>query len=276
MEVLRDLSEDNADELDVAMLDDYMKASYEGIVDVPHSPSSNETLPKDTVGNAGPDWLLGKIVEQVVDVAAGKYDKPEFPVIPLSPLGFCVIGKPFSGKHTTASLLQSRFGLELVEVQQALDDAVNSIPSECRDNKKASPSNLTPQQALGMKVQAILAKGKPVPDEIMTAVIAEKIRRIEQRCRSERGSGVPPLCGGWVLVNFPQSVVQAAAFEKELSGFEMPKVPEKGIPNVSLRVSCAVKKLTTDCSRLVVEAQRKCSLAWRLRQLHNFRRLKWP
>jgi adenylate kinase len=99
------------------------------------------------------------------------------------------LGPPGSGKGTQAKLLAERLQVPDIATGEMLRTAV----------LEGTP--------LGGKVKAIMESGDLVPDEIMIALIRERI-------------AAPDAARGFVLDGFPRTVDQALALERILNGNE--------------------------------------------------------
>jgi adenylate kinase len=99
------------------------------------------------------------------------------------------LGPPGSGKGTQARLLAERLRMPAISTGEMLRAAVHEGTS------------------LGGKVKAVMEKGDLVSDDLIIALIREKI-------------AAPDAAGGFVLDGFPRTVDQAVALEKILSGNE--------------------------------------------------------
>ena len=113
-----------------------------------------------------------------------------------------LIGPPSGGKGTQAMLLSSRLGLVHFATGDILRDAI---------------ARETP---LGLEVKPVVESGRLVSDELMTALIRERVEADDTR-------------GGFVLDGFPRTLPQAEALDEMLReiGRELSIVFELQIPD---------------------------------------------
>ncbi len=97
------------------------------------------------------------------------------------------LGPPGSGKGTQASQLAKRLGVPAISTGEILREAVRK------------------KTALGQKAQAVMERGELVSDDLIVALIGERLAEADAR-------------RGFILDGFPRTLAQARAFETMLSG----------------------------------------------------------
>ena len=115
------------------------------------------------------------------------------------------LGPPGSGKGTQAKLLAERLRVPAISTGDIL---------------RAAVKDRTP---LGLKAQAIMEKGELVSDDLIVALIRERIAEKDAR-------------GGFILDGFPRTLEQGRALEKMLAdgGESLTAAIDFGVPESAL------------------------------------------
>ncbi|WP_139862132.1 adenylate kinase [Bradyrhizobium ivorense] len=116
-----------------------------------------------------------------------------------------LLGPPGSGKGTQAIRLAKQLGIPQLSTGDMLRAAVSAGTS------------------IGAKAKAIMERGELVPDELVVAIVAERISR-------------PDAKYGFILDGFPRTIVQAAALDDILraAGLRLDSVLELDVDEAAL------------------------------------------
>src|SRR5208283_105064 len=114
-----------------------------------------------------------------------------YPSIAEEILIIVLLGPPGAGKGTQARQIQERYGLPQISTGDLFRAAMAS------------------ESPLGRSVKAYTESGRLVPDEVTSAVVAERIA--EPDCRK-----------GFMLDGFPRTLPQAQALDALLAARKMP------------------------------------------------------
>ncbi len=98
-----------------------------------------------------------------------------------------LVGPPGAGKGTQAQMLKQAFSIPHISTGDLLRQAVRE------------------ETPLGQQARTYMDKGELVPDELVTAMVAERLRHAD--CAS-----------GFLLDGFPRTIAQADALTGELTG----------------------------------------------------------
>lgn len=127
-----------------------------------------------------------------------------------------LLGPPGAGKGTQAKILQKQYHIPQLSTGDMLRQAISA------------------ETDTGLKAQVFMNQGKLVPDDVMIALIEERIKDSDAQ-------------NGFILDGFPRTVPQAIALDKMLdkNGIDLDAVIEMTVNEAILvdrivgRVSCA-------------------------------------
>jgi len=135
-----------------------------------------------------------------------------------------LVGPPGAGKGTQAQMLKQTFSIPHISTGDLLRQAV----------KEGTP--------LGKQARAYMDKGELVPDELVTAMVAERLQHSD--CAS-----------GFLLDGFPRTITQADALAEELSRSEkrLDGVVSIMVPRADLVERLSGRRVCRECGTMYHE-----------------------
>jgi len=126
-----------------------------------------------------------------------------------------IVGKPFSGKKTVAKRLADELKLQIIDLNELISESLvyNQVPSQDSDTEIENSKTI-----ISEKIKTCLNAGKEIGETILVSLVSIKIFELNNN----------PENNGWILLDFPRTLNQAKLLEKELSGFEEPKISIPG------------------------------------------------
>ena len=131
-------------------------------------------------------------------------------------LNLVMIGPPGAGKGTQAVRLCRQYGIPKVSTGDMLREAVHA------------------GSALGQEVKDIIGAGRLVSDEVIIAVVRERLAK-------------PDTAAGFVLDGFPRTVAQARALDEILEGRGPLVVIVFKVPELELMRRLTWRRVCEDC-----------------------------
>lgn len=135
-----------------------------------------------------------------------------------------LVGPPGAGKGTQAQMLKPAFSLPHISTGDLLRQAVRE------------------ETALGQQARTYMDKGELVPDELVTAMVAERLQHAD--CAS-----------GFLLDGFPRTIAQADALAGELirSGKRLDGVVSIMVPRADLVERLSGRRVCRECGTMYHE-----------------------
>lgn len=132
-------------------------------------------------------------------------------------LHLVMLGPPGAGKGTQAERLAREFGIPRISTGDILREAIQSGSD------------------LGRAVQAVMARGELVGDDLIVGIVRERLSR-------------PGAAGGFVLDGFPRTVPQAEALDALMAGRPDPVVVvDLAVPDEELVRRVRARRVCADC-----------------------------
>ena len=163
---------------------------------IPKLPESNEfdenSIPQFPIQ----DFLLGKIIFNIIDAKYPRLKSPEKPDLPTyMPLKLIAVGNPFSGRKSLANYLKTKYGLEIISVseiiKEAVDFASSAAPLEEQKNKAVKKPGKpgvkidehiridNPElKILSSEMKEYVSQGKEIPTTLIIRGIILKIKTL--------------------------------------------------------------------------------------------------
>jgi len=132
------------------------------------------------------------------------------------PINLVVLGPPGAGKGTQAVELAQQRRIPKISTGDILREAVQS------------------GSELGQRAKATMDAGRLVDDELMIAIVRERVSR-------------PDAAGGFVLDGFPRTVSQATALDEIMSGQGALLVVDIAVPDDALVARLARRRVCGQC-----------------------------
>ena len=135
-----------------------------------------------------------------------------------------LVGPPGAGKGTQAQMLKQLFGIPHISTGDLLRQAVKE------------------ETNLGKQARAYMDRGELVPDELVTAMVAERLQH-------------PDCAPGFLLDGFPRSIAQADALANELtrSGKRLDGVVSIRVPHADVIERLSGRRVCRECGTMYHE-----------------------
>ena len=173
---------------------------------------------------------LSAIVDAVFASAFEDEGEADLPNINF-PYKVAIIGTPFAGKSTIATVLAAELGIAVIGPETAVKDSILAGEDSSADSGAGE---------LGRRAAAVLQEGKQLPDDLLVAIMVQRISSLHA---SDPEADQPK---GFILDGFPRNEAQAALLEKALTGLDLEKVAERESQASVLAAPLAKEKDASD------------------------------
>jgi adenylate kinase len=147
-------------------------------------------------------------------------------------LNLIMLGPPGAGKGTQADRVAKTRGIPKISTGDMLREAVKS------------------GSELGKLVSAVLASGALVSDDLMIAIVRERLDRSDVR-------------GGFILDGFPRTVPQAAALDEIVKGRTPLVIVEIAVPDADIVRRLSMRMVCGSCGAIADAAAVRASIECR-------------
>lgn len=167
--------------------------------------------------------FLGDVCDSIIHARFPDPPRKSFPPGPhYFPLKICLLGSQFSGRHTNAKALETKYGLKSFEIEKILEDKnkVLERKQELEEGKK--PKKVQEDESEIFVEEAINSGDKP---KDRARLLRAKLRGLfgdepkpeEEQKKNTKKEEVK--CQGWIVIGFPKTAEEAEEIEYELGGF---------------------------------------------------------
>jgi hypothetical protein len=148
----------------------------------------------------------GQVLYALIEASAPPPPPPPPPALPASKLRLALVGRPFAGKSTTALALAGAANLELLLPTELVHAAIAEFEAAADGGGGHEADGAA--ASLGGRARDALAAGKPVPDDVLAALVARA------------AASVDDARAGFLIDDFPTTPEQLVLLEKGLTGYE--------------------------------------------------------
>ena len=171
---------------------------------------------------------LGDVIETIIEARYPPKPRCSFPSGPhYFPIKINLMGPLFSGKHTYAKFLESKYGLKFLEIEKILEDRnkVLERKQELEEGKK--PKKIQEDEPELFVEECVNSPGDSSKEKArlirarLRGLFGDEPRAEEETKKNPKKDEVK--CQGWGLLGYPRTLEEAEDLELELSGFIDPK-----------------------------------------------------